>query len=103
MGLFEVPKPVSSLGIGVDQIPEYIRLSNVLTGNDLGMLGNIAKLPSKKEVKHYIENSLELRCILSSGDEALLHERAQELLKTKDVLSAWKVLLADIPTYRESD
>ncbi|MBT8302344.1 MAG: flavin reductase family protein, partial [Maribacter sp.] len=38
-GLFEVPKPLSSLGIGVDSIPEGIRTSKVLTGNDLGMLG----------------------------------------------------------------
>ncbi|MEQ8420672.1 MAG: flavin reductase family protein [Arenibacter algicola] len=98
MGLFEVPKPVSNLGIGVDQIPEHIRLSNVLTGNDLGMLGNIEKLPSQEEVRQYVDTNVDLRSILSSGDEALLHARAQELLKNKDVLSAWKVLLAEMPT-----
>ncbi|RAJ13756.1 flavin reductase family protein [Arenibacter echinorum] len=98
MGLFEVPKPVSNLGIGVDQIPEHIRLSNILTGNDLGMLGNIEKLPTQAEVRQYVDNNVDLRSILSSGDEALLHSRAQELLKTKDVLSAWKVLLAEIPS-----
>jgi hypothetical protein len=96
LGLFAVPKPVSNLGIGVDQIPEHIRLSQVLTGNDLGMLGNIEKLPSKEEVKHYVENNVELRSILSSGDVALLHARAQKLLKMQDVISAWKVLLADV-------
>tara|TARA_R110001599_G_scaffold119654_3_gene290131 strand:- start:1469 stop:2041 length:573 start_codon:yes stop_codon:yes gene_type:complete len=98
MGLFEVPKPVSNLGIGVDQIPEHIRLSNILTGNDLGMLGNIEKLPSQEEVRQYVDTNVDLRSILSSGDEALLHARAQELLKNKDVLSAWKVLLAEMPT-----
>ena len=98
MGLFEVPKPVSNLGIGVDQIPEHIRLSNVLTGNDLGMLGNMEKLPSQEEVRQYVDTNVDLRSILSSGDEALLHARAQELLKNKDVLSAWKVLLAEMPT-----
>jgi hypothetical protein len=98
MGLFEVPKPVSNLGIGVDQIPEHIRWSNILTGNDLGMLGNIEKLPSQEEVRQYVDTNVDLRSILSSGDEALLHARAQELLKNKDVLSAWKVLLAEIPT-----
>ena len=97
LGLFEVPKPVSNLGIGVDQIPEHIRLSNILTGNDLGMLGNIEKLPTQEEVRQYVDNNVELRSILSSGDVALLHARAQELLKTKDVRSAWKVLLADMP------
>lgn len=98
MGLFEVPKPVSNLGIGVDQIPEHIRLSNILTGNDLGMLGNIEKLPSQEEVRQYVDTNVDLRSILSSGDEALLQARAQELLKNKDVLSAWKVLLAEMPT-----
>eukprot|EP01089_Gocevia_fonbrunei_P020078 TRINITY_DN7345_c0_g1_i1.p1 TRINITY_DN7345_c0_g1~~TRINITY_DN7345_c0_g1_i1.p1 ORF type:complete len:297 (-),score=56.88 TRINITY_DN7345_c0_g1_i1:157-1047(-) len=98
MGLFEVPKPVSNLGIGVDQIPEHIRLSNILTGNDLGMLGNIEKLPSQEEVRQYVDTNVDLRSILSSGDEALLHARAQELLKNKDVFSAWKVLLAEMPT-----
>tara|TARA_R110002050_G_scaffold41842_5_gene101193 strand:+ start:10534 stop:11175 length:642 start_codon:yes stop_codon:yes gene_type:complete len=98
MGLFEVPKPVSNLGIGVDQIPEHIRLSNVLTGNDLGMLGNIEKLPSREEVGQYVDNNVNLRSILSSGNIRLLHTKAQELLKAKDVLSAWKVLLAEIPS-----
>ena len=98
MGLFEVPKPVSNLGIGVDQIPEHIRWSNILTGNDLGMLGNMEKLPSQEEVRQYVDTNVDLRSILSSGDEALLHARAQELLKNKDVLSAWKVLLAEMPT-----
>ncbi|MEG3656526.1 flavin reductase family protein [Arenibacter palladensis] len=97
MGLFEVPKPLSNLGIGVDQIPEHIRLSNVLTGNDLGMLGNVEKLPSLEEVMKYVDDNVDLRSILSAGDKALLHTKAQELLKNKDVLSAWKVLLAKIP------
>ena len=101
LGLFEVPKPVSSLGIGVDQIPEHIRFSNVLTGNDLGMLGNIEKLPSKEEVKLYVDNNLELRAILSAGDLALQHAKAQELLNNKDILSAWMILLADIPTNQD--
>ena len=98
MGLFEVPKPLSNLGIGVDQIPEHIRLSNVLTGNDLGMLGNVEKLPSSEEVMKYVDDNVDVRSILSAGDKALLHTKAQELLKNKDVLSAWKVLLAKIPT-----
>src|SRR5688572_7953282 len=48
--LFKVPKPLDKLGIGVDQIPERIRLSNVLTGNDLGMLGNVESLPSAADI-----------------------------------------------------
>ena len=45
--LFEIPKPTRTKGIGVDMLPESIRNSNVLTGNNLGRLGNVSELPSK--------------------------------------------------------
>lgn len=96
MGLFQVPKPISTLGIGVDQIPEPIRASQVLTGNDLGMLGNIEKLPSKEEVDTYIKENLVLQGLLAKDDRTAVHKKAQELLKDKDVQSAWKVLLAGV-------
>lgn len=95
LGMFEVPKPLSSLGVGVDQLPERIRLSKVLTGNDLGRLGNIEKIPTKEEVKNFTSSHIEIRAILSSGDRKQLELKAQEFLETNDVLSAWKVLLAD--------
>ena len=44
-GMFEVPKPLSRLGIGFDQLPEAIRTSKLLTGNDLAMLANVEVLP----------------------------------------------------------
>ncbi len=47
-GFFEIPKPLSSLGIGVDSLPEHVRNSMILTGNDLGMLGNVEALPQQK-------------------------------------------------------
>ena len=46
--IFTVPKPLTTIGIGVDEIPEVIRESNILTGNDLGMLGNVERLPLKE-------------------------------------------------------
>ncbi|XLS28816.1 flavin reductase family protein [Flavobacteriaceae bacterium M23B6Z8] len=93
-GMFEVPKPLSTLGVGVDALPEKIRLSNVLTGNDLGMLGNVEKVPSEKEVEEFVAGSLETRTVLSSGDENKIHVWAKELINRNEVLSAWKVLLA---------
>lgn len=94
-GMFEVPKPLSSLGIGVDEIPERIRLSSVLTGNDLGMLGNVQQIPSKEEVADYIASHIDIQSIISSGKRQELELKAQEYLNNKDVLSAWKVLLAE--------
>nr|WP_148232161.1 flavin reductase family protein [Maribacter sp. HTCC2170] len=93
-GLFEVPKPLSSLGIGVDKIPKEIRLSKVLTGNDLGMLGNVEKLPVASEIKEYIEANDELYSLVNSKDRNKVHRKAQQFLKNNEVISAWKVLLA---------
>ncbi|NND78385.1 MAG: flavin reductase family protein [Maribacter sp.] len=93
-GLFEVPKPLSSLGIGVDSIPEGIRTSKVLTGNDLGMLGNVEKLPSQIQITDFINSNDSLKALINSNDKLKVHRKAQEFLFKNEVLSAWKVLLA---------
>ncbi|MEO0340570.1 MAG: flavin reductase family protein, partial [Bacteroidota bacterium] len=49
--LFEIPRPLRTMGIGVDQLPESIRFSNILTGNNLGRLGNVEQLPSNDEIR----------------------------------------------------
>jgi len=95
-GLFEVPKPLSSLGIGVDSIPGTIRDSHILTGNDLGKLGNIEKLPEEQDIEDFVADNHELRALLSAEDTEKLHVRAQDYLIENDVLSAWKVLLAKL-------
>lgn len=96
LGLFEVPKPVAQLGIGVDQIPESIRLSTVLTGNDLGMLGNVEQLPSTEEVQKFLETNTDVHKIIQSGDQENIHKKAQEYLVKQNVNNAWKVLLAKL-------
>ena len=93
-GMFEVPKPISTLGIGVDKIPAEIRSSDVLTGNDLGKLGNIERLPTEEEVQAYLEGRAGDKAVISSDDRNKIHRRAQEYLNKNDVTSAWKVLLA---------
>jgi len=93
-GLFEVPKPLSTLGIGVDAIPANIRFSKVLTGNDLGMLGNIEEIPSESEISDFVASHIEIRSILSGGERMQIELKAQDYLKQNDVSSAWKILLA---------
>lgn len=88
-GLFEVPKPISNLGIGVDQIPENIRQSAVLTGNDLGMLGNIEAIPGEEEIHAFTKANPELLSLPIQD----LHKKAQESLAQKNVENAWKILL----------
>ncbi len=81
-GLFEVEKPLRTLGIGVDALPEGIRLSTVLTGNDLGMLGNIESLPNENEIVDMITT-------VRNTSVEQVHQRAQGLLsygKTRDAL-----------------
>lgn len=94
LGMFEVPKPISALGVGVDQIPDSIRFSKILTGNDLGMLGNIENIPSDEAVRTFLNENMQVRSVLSSNDLDQIHKKAQEYLAEKDIESAWKVLLA---------
>lgn len=88
-GFFEIPKPISTLGIGVDSIPEPIRNSTILTGNNLGVLGNVESLPDEDTVDNFAKEHPELIGL----DEVKKHTFAQEYLKQNDVESAWKVLL----------
>ena len=93
-GLFEVPKPITTLGIGVDQIPDFIKKSAVFDGNDLGMLGNIESLPSEKEITTFVSENFAVKGVLSSDDEQKIHLKAKEYLNNQDIHSAWKVLLS---------
>ena len=98
--IFEVVKPIRNLGIGVDQIPIRIKNSYILSGNDLGMLGNIEALPTIEEVEEYKKENYTINEILnfSSEDEEAregLHVRAKELLSQGKIENAWKTLLID--------
>jgi len=88
-GFFEIPKPISTLGIGVDAIPLEIRNSTVLTGNDLGKLGNVEQLPTKENVDNFAKVNSQFIGLNSLKK----HTFAKEFLKTNDTESAWKVLL----------
>jgi flavin reductase (DIM6/NTAB) family NADH-FMN oxidoreductase RutF len=93
-GLFEVQKPINSLGIGVDQIPQFIRESPVFNGNDMGKLGNVEALPSKEEIDIFVKQNFAVKGVLSADDEIKKHQLAKEYLEIDEVLTAWKVLLA---------
>jgi flavin reductase (DIM6/NTAB) family NADH-FMN oxidoreductase RutF len=84
--LFKVPKPLDKIAIGLDQLPAMIRNSVVLTGNDLGMLANVEKIPNKKDL------STEEQKVIASGDEAT-HRLVQQYLKSGSVEPAWNVLI----------
>ncbi|MBL7870743.1 MAG: flavin reductase family protein [Cyclobacteriaceae bacterium] len=89
--VFTVPKPNTKVGIGIDQIPTHIRNSNVLTGNDLGRLGNIEKLPTESEIKLF--QSTKLWKDAKGNGVKELHQLAKNYLSENKLEEAWKVLL----------
>ena len=96
--LFQIPKPLSNLGIGVDQIPEVIRMSPILTGNNLGRLGNVMELPTEEEIQAFStsEEIAEMRIRFKNDPDSWLdhlHQRAKEELEAGNVDLAWKFLL----------
>jgi len=93
-GFFEIPKPLSTLGIGVDAMPSHIKESMILTGNDLGMLGNVEKLPTKQEVKAFIDDIANRYPEIAEASHREKHKLAQNYLSYGDVASAWKILLS---------
>lgn len=96
--LFEVEKPLRTLGIGVDQIPEDVKNSPILTGNDLGKLGNVEELPDETEVNDYKLTELsDLFVELEDHPHDLerrLHEIAHDMLGRGKVREAWLTLLS---------
>lgn len=93
-GFFEIPKPLSTLGIGVDSFPEHIKNSMILTGNDLGMLGNVENLPTKEAILEFITSVSERYPNISEMSHREKHKLAHNYLSFGDIESAWKILLS---------
>ena len=89
-GFFEIPKPLSPKGIGVLGRAEEVRRSKVLSGNDLGLLGNADQLPSAADVDKFMKDNPDV--LGMDLDEK--HKFAQKLLKQDDLNGALKVLLS---------
>ncbi|MNS45092.1 Flavoredoxin [compost metagenome] len=94
--VFEVPKPNLKLGVGIDQLPLHIRQSDVLSGNDLGLLGNSTSIPVVADMPND-ERLIEILKDYRSEPATLknaLHTYAKELLAKGKVDDAWQVLLS---------
>ncbi len=94
--IFQVPKPGFPAGVGLDLLPDHIRNSDVLTGNNLGRLANIDKIPSPEEVKKFSENFNYDLILQANGDDRItaIHKHAQAVLASGDVRMAWLLLLS---------
>lgn len=84
--IFQVPRPNEKIAIGIDQLPQSIRNSKILTGNDLGLLASVENIPeaSKKSASTGRTTDLESR-----------HRLAQKFLREGKITEAWHVLTND--------
>ena len=93
-GMFEVIKPIKTRGIGVDALPKSIKNSKILSGNDLGVLGNSEKIPTPSEVKEYLNLEAEKSVDIQTSNKENIQKQAQNMLQKGNVLEAFKLLLA---------
>lgn len=96
--VFEVAKPLSTKGIGVDALPEAIKNSKFLSGNTLGKLGNVEKQPTIEEIetiefKDLTEEEKEMVRSTFPTEEAQ-HTTAEKYAQNDEVMKAWRVLLS---------
>jgi len=98
--LFEIPKPLYTKGIGVDQLPASVRFSSVLTGNNLGRLGNVEEFPAPATVAAYRAENENLQTLFQAhptnqeARQLAIHEYAKTLLADDRAAEALLVLLA---------
>jgi len=94
--LFKVAKPNTQIGIGVDALPESIRKSSILSGNNLGQLANVHEMPLVDPAFNddKLKNIFQYYSITPDEMEKELHRYAKELLEKQQVAEAWQVLLA---------
>lgn len=81
--LFEVAKPNVKLGIGMDQLPKSILLSELLTSNEKALLANVESIPESDSefVRQYANQNL---------NGLMIANKIRERLKQKDIQTAWK-------------
>ncbi len=80
--MFEVNKPITTIGVGIDQLPDYIKNNDILSGNDLGILGSLEVLPTSAEIEAIVKNFNSLPSL----------EEAKTLLYDNQPLEAYAIL-----------
>jgi len=94
LGFFEIPKPIATMGIGFDAMPENVRNSMILSGNDLGMLANVEALPTEETILNFVKELSQQYPDIETMPHREKHKMAQNYLSYGDIDSAWKLLLS---------
>lgn len=96
--MFELEKPITTCGVGFDQLPQDFLQSDVLSKNLLARLAGIEEIPNETDVNEY--KLMELSDLFLSLDgqpkelELALHKRAKILLEQNNLKDAWLTLLS---------
>ncbi len=97
--MFEIPKPGGNQGVGVNALPVQIRNSNILTGNNLGRLGNVESIPKTEEIKALkeSENVKDIfdRLTIEKEIETELHLLGKKMIEDGSVYEALAVMMTN--------
>jgi len=92
VGMFEVAKPLQNIGMGIDALPEYIKESEVFTGNDLAQLANVEKIPERDEVFTFVNKNEDIKNKIEDAGKLEIHKFVKQYLDQGDINTAWKIL-----------
>ncbi len=104
--VFEVQKPGEKIGIGYDQLPDFIKRSNILSANNLGQLGLIEKIPTNSDVDQMVANLATLgrkhhndyekllaETLSSNVSSEKIEQSIKSALEQNDLAFAWKAVV----------
>jgi flavin reductase (DIM6/NTAB) family NADH-FMN oxidoreductase RutF len=90
--VFEVAKPNTKLGIGIDALPSSIKNSSILSGNDLGILANCTSIPTYTST--ILDDAIFSEMIKNNQDaEIAMHQYAKAQIASNKIDLAWQALL----------
>ena len=77
---FTIPKPLSTIGIGIDALPEFIRSSPYLSGKQLARLGSLEQMPQELDLKHFSDHSEPLEIAFEEASSMISDNNTWEAL-----------------------
>jgi len=90
--LFTLPKP-NKKGIGMDALPDFIKESRYLTGNELALLAGVEKLPDRNKL-FFDERMEAMNTHLKDHRRTeILSHYIRELIHGHKIDEAWQVIL----------
>ncbi len=91
--VFEVPKPNQKMGIGFDNLPDFIKLHKDLTGNELGQLANLENLPSSEEIQNFIQENQDFLNQFHNEHDKILWAKKELSVYPNDTIKVLKLLM----------